>query len=183
MIILVFGCINVFSAATVRLNNYDSMMPIYYKYSGNLASGDKCYVQVFGGFVGSKLFPVVNPQTGQSIFHLNAPGYFDGGVGIIAAVPDGSPVSLEIIAWKGTENYATSYEDGTSGTFFQFAGSWDSNSGLPPTGPSLQIPHSIGINMYPVPEPSIIALVGLGMVGFLLFLGPQTRSSSTQNNI
>jgi hypothetical protein len=156
-----------YADATVRLNNYDSLMPVYYQRVGNLASGDDFYIEVWGGPVGSgwtTMLPIIPVGATTPTIKLKEPGYFDAGIGVIRFVFENGPVTLGVRGWYGYPTYQQAASAGLSGQSLewgQLAGSWDPQSGLTPTGPLLEMISPLEIG-YPLPEPSSLMLAILG---------------------
>ena len=168
--------------ATVRLNNYDSLMPVYWREVGKLASGDDFYVEVFGGPLGSAwngLLPITPVGATSPIIKLKEPGYFDAGIGVFPypyGVLDNRPVTLGVRGWYGAPTFEEGsfwFNSGLTPVWNQLAGSWDPKSGLAPTGPSLAMPRPLVIG-FEIPEPSTVTLAILG--GGLLLLGSRKKN-------
>jgi hypothetical protein len=158
-----------YAEATVKLSNYDSLMPVYYREVGKLAYGEDFYIEVFGGPPGSTGFLITPVGATSPIIKLKEPGFFDAGIGIIPEAFDNGDVNLRVRGWYGSPSYEQAASAGLAGqTFFwsQIAGSWNPGSGLTPTGPSLEMPWPLEIG-FAIPEPSTVALIVLG-AGILL---------------
>lgn len=167
-----------FADATVKLNNYDSQMPIYYLQSGNLAGqtidGYTVYVQVMASYVGGIWTPVEIAGTTTSIFELKEPGYFDAGVGVIPGGKTDAFYTFYVHTWVGTTTPDTSGIQAYSAHWDQAVGTWDPNSGLPANGPRLEMPNSIVLN--PAPEPSTLVLSVFGSIGLMLIAKSKNKS-------
>jgi hypothetical protein len=178
-VLLTFGIILSsigFADLTVKLSNHDSMMPIFYQTFGTLATRNDFYVEVLAGPVGSTLIPATIAGTTETVIKLDQPGYFDGGIGVIPqydGLHDNGPVDLQVRAWTGAPTYDQSVSTGMSLRWSQFTGSWDPNSGLPPSGPTLNMTASFVVGM-PIPEPSVTAL---GIIGSLALWLVTNRSA------
>lgn len=144
--------------ATVQLNNKESDTPIYI-INGVLASGD-VYVEILSETIpGGPWSPIQIAGSSTTVLTLSQPGYFDAGVGVIPGAVDNATVNFQVRAWTGGSEYETAPYSAETPTWSQSTGSWNPNSGLPATGPILQMPYSLILN---VPEPSSIALGILG---------------------
>ena len=165
---------------TVFLNNYDSAMGIYL--SPGVAALPGTSVEVLAGPSASTLFPVMTTSGAGPVFSLRAaevnalgPGsgtFFDEGAGILFDVPDYGTAFFQILAWYGGPTYYQSLYQAKSALWSQAVGKGPGvivggDGTILPTPPLpvvLQIPESIGF----IPEPTIAALVALGLaiVGF-----------------
>lgn len=170
---MIYGnTINTYADATIRLNNYDSQMPIYFQQYGNLVQNGQMgldtvvYVEVLAAIPGDRWEPVLMAGTTTSVFELKEPGYFDAGVGVIPGASANSLVNLQVYCWFEKSGVKTG--ETPSEGWVERAGSWDPNSGLPATGPILDIPNSIIISPVPTPEPSTTILSVLGSLGMVL---------------
>jgi len=136
------------TVATIRLNNYDANMPIYYKTTGTPAgSGQLFHVQLLGGPVGGTLTPVGRTDNAVNILPLDTPGYFDQGVGIVNGVTPGGTAQFVLRAWKDAASYDAAAERAQTATWTQTTGSWN-GSAKPPTpasGPVLAVPTALVI--------------------------------------
>lgn len=161
MACLIVSCIGIARCsadATVQLNNKGSDTPIYI-INGVLASGD-VYVEILTQSVpGGTWSPIQVAGTSTSVLTLSQPGYFDAGVGVIPGAQDGATVTLEVRAWTGSMEYESAVNRAETLSWNQTSGSWNPNSGLPATGPALQMPNSLILS---VPETNSIALGLLG---------------------
>ncbi|HOW68569.1 MAG TPA: hypothetical protein P5186_19805 [Candidatus Paceibacterota bacterium] len=137
--------------ATLLLNNYDSMNPIYYGSVGQLSPQESTWVQIFAANSDSYDFsPLSDP------FKLKEDGFFDNGYGTVIGVPDGSSINIRILAWIGSDQV----EDAQTlleGIIRQKGGSGSSAPAM------LQFPMDA---LIPIPEPRIALFVLLG--GLLL---------------
>lgn len=156
------GAANIWAAATVTLNNYDSNMPIFYQTTGSLAPLEGTFVELVG-----TSGAVIPTGGGSSIISMAEPGFFDGGFGVVPGVTDGSSAALTLRAWRGAATYDAASEKGEV-TWTQNTGAWDPAAVPPaaPSGPALAVPSSV---LIAVPEPSTIALGILGGAALLLF--------------
>jgi hypothetical protein len=167
-----------FADATVQLNNYSALMPVYYQSVGNLASGGDFYIEVWGGPAGAAwagMVPIIPVGATTPIIRLKEPGFFDAGIGVIRFVFENGPVTLGVRGWYGSptfEQAAALSNVGQSPVWSQMSGSWDPTSGLAPTGPSLEMRWPLEIG-FPIPEPSTMALAILG--GGLLLGGSRKK--------
>ncbi len=144
--------------ATVLLNNYDAAKVIYYRTVGTLApTGQQIYMQLMGGPVGGALNPVTVAGSTVSIIQLSAPGYFDGGCGVVTGVAPGGQAQFVLRAWKGPSPYATATEKGETAGWTQATGSWNEASvpPMPPSGPVLRMPANLLITTQTVPPVQI----------------------------
>jgi uncharacterized repeat protein (TIGR02543 family) len=127
--------------AAVCLNNYDANQPIAYLVGGTFALPAGVQVEIWSGPVNGALKPVAN-GSGLSRFNLSEAGYFDGGIGVIAGLPDKSLAQFQIRAWKEGVTFDAAAYRGASAVFTQTTGS---NPPLPllPAPVPLQIPSAI----------------------------------------
>jgi hypothetical protein len=158
----------VYGDATVKLSNYDSLMPVYWQEVGKLAYGNDFYIQVLGTAAGGVPTPMTPVGATTSIIMLKDPGFFDAGIAVVPGVPDNNPVTLAVRGWYGSSDYGYANAIGNSGQtieWIQLAGSWDPNSGLTPSGPTLDMPWPLEIG-FAIPEPTTmtLALLGTGLI-------------------
>jgi hypothetical protein len=159
----------VYGDATVRLNNYDSLMPVYWQEVGKLAYGKDFYIQVLGTAVGGVPTPITPVGATTSIIKLVEPGYFDSGIGVVPGVSDNQPATFAVRGWYGAPTFEEAsfwFNSGQTYVWDQLAGSWDPNSGLAPSGPLLAMPWPLEIG-FAIPEPTTLTLAFLG-AGILL---------------
>ena len=161
-----------YADATVRLSNIDSLMPVYWREAGSLAFGNDFYIEVWGGAVGSgwnAMLPITPVGSATPVIKLTEPGFFNAGIGAIPFVFENGPISLGVRGWYGSPSFeeaAMLANAGETIEWIQLAGSWDPNSGLAPTGPSLAMPWPLEIG-FAIPEPTTLTLAFLG-AGLLL---------------
>ncbi len=161
---------------TVWLNNYDSGFGIFLN-NATTAAPAGTYVEIMGGAAQGSLAGVLTSGGAGPIFQIQAGdvngngagsgSFFDKGYGPVAGVASGGTAFFQILAWQGAASYDAATVRGESTVWSQAIGSAD-NPGPPPTPgvpKSLSIPGTI--TMTSVPEPSTIALVGLGLAGLL----------------
>lgn len=176
VMVLMLGLLGVakcMGAATVELNNKDSQRPIFYLKTGNLPGGESIYVEVLahGG-------PVIRSgTTGESledyVFKVDKDGYFDAGVGVVPGVVDGQPIDFVLVAGYVRPDgplFAVTGASirGESAVWTQKTGSWDPKSGLPATGPTLQVASSPIVGTAGViPETNSLTLTMFGGAAFL----------------
>ncbi len=172
----VFGCLPVallsfsgrlWGAATVMLNNYDANVPI--KLIWCQEPPTNLWYEVLGGPVGGELLPILPLGTTNSAISSLAtaslPGFFDGGMGVVAGVADGAQADFLVRAWAGAPGspYEAAEVKGVTARWTQETGSWNPQAEppQPPEGPGLRIPGPIT-----VPGPCYCRLVarvsGLG---------------------
>lgn len=151
--------------AAVAKNNYDSNNPIYLGTAGTAATGD-VWVQVMGAAQGNILAPVGDPMG------LTEPGFFDGGLGVIAGVADNAQVDLMVRAWVGA---SSTYETAT----VKGEVSWSQTAGANPPAPGLPTPATMNMPSFTmteagpiIPEPTTMAL---GLLGGLAFMARRRR--------
>jgi hypothetical protein len=115
-----------------------------------------------------------------SVFNTPASiqGVFSGTTQTLNGVAAGANAWLEIVAWNGgasTLAAAVTTGTGTSATFFGNSTVWAEQTGNPGGSPAVPTPsitgagQFAGISTQPVPEPTTIALGGLGAASLLLF--------------
>jgi len=155
-ILLVSGLLtqNARADATIALNNIGADAPILRWNDLSLASGD-IFVELLCRQDGSTWNPVVIASSSTTSWEISKPGYFDAGVGVVPGVRDGDSVDFQVRVWTGGTTYDTASSTGVSRVWTQNTGSWNPNSGLAPTGPTLAIPNPIIIG---VPESSTLVL-------------------------
>jgi hypothetical protein len=146
-------------------------------YTGALLAGGGYLAQILAGN-GAGASVLVAASTAPTTFRTaNAAGFFAGGDAILTGVPAGSPVAtVQVVAWDNAS--------GQYGTWALAEAAW--NQGLIAAGKSLAINvNAIGggeppnpsallaglqsFNIYFVPEPSTMALAGLGAAALLIF--------------
>jgi len=157
--------IGAYAQGTVAFNNLNgSAIPVTYNgtpYDGVFT------VEFWGG-----------SSAGDLVLLGSTVGNFGGGIFYnaddiaIPGVPLGGTATLLINAWTGSfANYAAALQStdgtvlvGTSGIFTNPTG----GTGAPP-GPGANLDNFTGIALVPVPEPSMLALAGLGAAGMSIF--------------
>ena len=163
---------------TVYLNNYDSGMGIYLPGDTTAPAPAGTFVEVFGGASPTTMVPLRNSAGIGPIFTIptfgvedRGPGsgsYFDVGYSAVPGVPPDGTAFFEIFTWAYAATFPLAVFRDQSPVWSQSVGSAD-NPGPPPPpviGVSLNIPAPL--NLW-VPEPSTIALAGLGLAGWLAF--------------
>ncbi len=138
----------------VKLNNYDSQMPVYWYTLAPVGT----FVQLLWQVDGSGWEPVNIAGTTTSILQLKEPGYFDAGIGEIPNIDGNVMVNFELRAWLGSSTFESASLVGSS-MWSQTTMTWDAATGLPSTGAELAIPSPVICAM---PEPQTIALWGVG---------------------
>lgn len=130
---------------------------------GSALLGSSYSAQLSYSFGGSPLTPLSAAQGGQVFFNTGgAPaGYFIGGVATIPGYVSG-PIQFQVSAFNGAD-YATSSVRGLSAVL-NLSGIATGTSPVGDLGPDL-----VAFTVSTVPEPSTLALLGLG-TGALLFL-------------
>ncbi len=136
-------------AATVMLNNYDAEVPI--KLIWCQTPPTNLMFQVLGGPPGGVLLALATIGASNSVFTGigtgSAPGYFDGGIGLVAGIADNNLADFQVRAWVGPPDsaYETAEIKGATTHWTQETGSWDPYSmpPKPPVGPALRIPGPI----------------------------------------
>ena len=160
-------------APTVQLNNIDANMPIDFLQTGTLPGKYVIYVSV----IAHNTAPVHRAgTTGEDpndyIFKVDENGFFDAGVGVVPGAVDGQTDGFRLAAvwsWNG-EPVDPQFEGGVRGVsqvWSQPTGSWDPKSGLPVTGPVLQVASSVVVGSIQVPETNALTLTMFGGVALL----------------
>ena len=161
-------------APTVLLNNKDANMPIFYLQTGTLPGNTSIYVEVIAFGNG----PVVRAgTTGENlsdyVFKVDENGFFDAGVGVVPGAVDGQVVDFRLVAGYVRPDgplFAVTGASlrGESSVWVQKTGSWDPKSGLPATGPMLQVASSPIVGTAGVlPETNSLTLTMFGGAAFL----------------
>ncbi len=146
------------AVVTVRLNNTDSGMQIGFPNDPHLTFGTG-YVELSYSYAGMVAHTIYSADTQKTVFALDANGFFDAGIGVLPEADSSWQVYITLRAWQGNPNWNSglAINQEMSSWTQTTLGSWDPQSGLPPSGPILNIPSPIG-----TPEPSTLALGGLG---------------------
>ncbi len=155
----------------VNLNNYDANSGNGWAISlGNATTPAPMgtYYEVLGGPNATSLQPILNSSGQGPIFTTpDNTGFFDNGYGAVTGVAAQGTATLELLAWTGSATYANATHSAML-QWTQTLGTPGNPLANPPTTPSptvLAIPGAIV--MTSVPEPSTIALVGLGLAGLV----------------
>ncbi len=166
----------VYLNGTVLLNNYDSGMGIYLPGYTTAPAPAGAFVEVLGGPTPVSLTPLVNYAGIGPIFTIYPGGvaqfgsgsgsYLDVGYGSVPDVPSGGIAYFEVVAWLGSATFALAAERVNSPVWSQRVGT-AANPGPPPT-PAVPVPLDIPGPLVS-PEPSTMALVALGLAGWLAF--------------
>ena len=143
-------CIKGYAGATIFLSNYESTIPIFLIWSQD-SQTTNLFFQVLGGPVGGPLIPLNPINSTNTVFNRHtdksAPGYFDGGIGIVPGVAGGAEAEFFVRAWIGLPG--STFEDATikgeTAHWIQTTGSGDplAEPPLPLTGPPLNVPATI----------------------------------------
>jgi PEP-CTERM motif len=164
---------------TLNLNNYDSGFGLF---DGNQSTPAVAgtSVQVLVGASAGSLQPIVNVSASPtSIFTAsdingNGPGtgtFFDGNYGHVTGVAPGSIAFVEVLAWSGAASYAAALT--TPGAWYGASAIFSEATGTSPASPSTPAPAVLAlpgtITLVQAPEPTTIALGGLGAAALLLF--------------
>jgi hypothetical protein len=143
----------------VRLNNYDSNNPLFYNAVSTRLPTRDTFVQVLAGPLGTGFndLRVLSNTTGQTIFTLQEPGFFDAGVAIVPGVPENSIALFRVIFWRACTSFETALERGSTTIYSQPVGSL----GEPALSvmPAAAIAPS-GEGCIPEPSPLWLALLG-----------------------
>jgi hypothetical protein len=137
----------------VRLSNYPSNNPIFSTQNFRLPVAGS-FVQVLGGPPGGNL-QVLSSSTGQTVFTLTEPGFFDAGFGTVPGVAEGAGGHFQLRAWTGALDFLSGWPIGQSTIF--------SN----PTGTAaqpaiLETPSFVMCYDCPEPETWALGLLGAG---------------------
>ncbi|HWD93198.1 MAG TPA: hypothetical protein VG938_12715 [Verrucomicrobiae bacterium] len=183
----------------VDLNTYDASVGAFFGNTSTAApiSGpEKTYFELFGGASADSLAGIVSDTTGSAINAFtdangNGAGsgsYVDVGNGSVSGVAGGGTGFFQALIWvqasSSSPNFANHIADWISAVWSQAVG----NPGtVAPPGPPSPTALAIALNNpvvggvalvpggngviigEPVPEPSILALVGFGAVAFITF--------------
>lgn len=132
------------------------------------------------GFMADLYWAAGTVANSSSLTALGAPapfnsgaqaGYFTGGQRSIPGVAGGSVITVQVRAWNtGGGNFATWAAAATGGGSIGESALAQVTLGTPPGTP----PYMTGLNgatfhLSPIPEPSTLALAGLGLAGMLVF--------------
>jgi hypothetical protein len=150
----------------VAFNNYYSAVDQTVRdiSQGGALLGSTYTAQLYYSFGGGPLTALGASNGGVVAFNTGgAPaGYFIGGVATIPGYSSG-PITFQVAAFTGGPDYLTATTRGLSG-FLDLAGIATGTSPVGDLGPNLT-----AFTVQIVPEPSTLALIGLG-TGALLFL-------------
>jgi hypothetical protein len=173
-----------FGQGTLYLNNYDSGYGIIV--IGNTPSPAPApvgtFVEVLAGASANSLSPVSNFVASGNpnyIFTVqpndingNGPGtgsFFDAGYGRVPAVAPGATAFIQVLAWETAGSFAAA---ATAGDYNGASPVFTVTLGTSPPAPYVPMPAVLAlpgdIIFAFVPEPSIIALGGLGAATLLL---------------
>jgi hypothetical protein len=148
--------------------------------AGAALTGGTINVTVLGGLDAGSLQPVASLTGANALFYSGVPGIFldpTFGTYNVPGVANGANATLRILAWTGS---AASYNAAAfTDQFYPWSGSAEVNGntftftqatgggGVPP-GPPKSL-DGMPAMVLQVPEPSTMALAGLGAVAMLLF--------------
>jgi hypothetical protein len=90
----------------VRLSNYPGNNPIFFFTTSTRLPVDGSFVQVLGGPRDGSL-QVLSSSTGQTVFTLTEPGFFDAGFGVVPGVPEGTSGFFQLKAWRNAPDFET----------------------------------------------------------------------------
>jgi hypothetical protein len=171
---------SVHAQGTIWLNNYDSGFGIY---EGALDTSARAgtEIEVLAGSTSGNLTPVVATAgnfPGASIFTVDTPitaggSFFDANFGVVPGVGASGTAFIQVLTWSGAATYALAQTTsgawyGSSTIFSQTIGSTVPAAPSTPTPASLALPANIIETTAAVPEPSSLALAGLGGFGMLM---------------
>ena len=169
---------------SIWLNNYDSGAGVFQGLSSNVSAPLGTDVEVLVGPTAGSLAAVVTSggtYNGLSVFTLtdNSGGtggsFFDANFGATSVAAAGSGFA-EVLTWSGASTYAlalttTGAWTGSSGVFAQTVGTTIPAAPSTPTPVSLALPGNIyEVQTTSVPEPTTLALAGLGGLASLVAL-------------
>lgn len=144
----------------VAFNNYYSVadQSVRNASAGGALLGPSFSAQLWYSFGGAPLAPLSAANGGVAQFNVNGapPGYFIGGVATIPNYVSG-PIQFQVQASNGTDTSGLS-------ALLNLSGIATGTSPVGDLGPEL-----VAFTVATVPEPSTLALIGLG-TGALLFL-------------
>ncbi len=178
---------------TVDLNNYDndgsSSSPsgntaIWQGAVGTSADVNSTFVQILGGSTSGNLALIASASIGgnPTAFPANSLGgaynvsqgnYFDGGYGTVVGVGGGGTAFFEVQAWEGASTYALAQTtagawSGSTAIWSQAVGSVVPAVGAPSPASFLMPTDIVMAQTQAVPEPSTLAMAGLGGFGMLM---------------
>lgn len=129
-------------------------------------AGSGFSVQLYAGATDGSLAPVGTP-----VGFLSAPfnGYFSGGSIAIPGFATGTTPRLQVRAWDNAGGTITSWDSATiRGASAIFTSPALGDSALPPNPATIPVPQGLlTFNLAVVPEPSVLGLGALGLVGLV----------------
>lgn len=164
--------VGAYAQGTVNFSNFGLTPDVPVKTAGGANADDAYRVQLYAGQSAASLAAVGSPVTLLSVASGGAGYYFGGEVVIpntIITTPGGG-VTLEVRAWKAANGasyeaaVAANGEVGKSSTFTLAA---TGNPSAQPPGTPVDLVGLSAINMAIVPEPSTLALLGLGALALV----------------
>jgi len=139
---------------------------LYYSLGDATDSGNNA------NLVGGGLTLLTQAASGQATYPTAiGGGYFSGPAVTIPGFTSGD-VTFEVVAYNGA-SYANSAVRGKSGSFIEVSAPANVGLGTPATGvvpagnPSNEFANMPNFQVFAVPEPTTIAIAGLGMAGLL----------------
>jgi len=140
-----------------------------------LASGQRTFAQLLGANGGNQPEASLVPQSGTTTFRTGTgAGFLAVATATLGTIPIDSPLAtLQLVAWDNSSGLyptwllaQTAWQGGLIAAGKSIPQNVAQIGGLVNTAPQMLMPS---FNLYLVPEPSSLALVGLGAAAMLIF--------------
>ena len=171
--------LDAYAQGTISFKNRNSSpvinAPVTHNDGVTKLSGSQYFAGLMAGTTANNLTQVGGVQT--PFLTGAAAGYFFGGPVTLPGIPGGSTAFIEVVVWSSAfPNFASAIASGLDDVWGMSG--WSTGplsvvtgnpNEFPPTTPAFLVgltPFSLNVN---IPEPSALALVGLGAAAVLVF--------------
>jgi hypothetical protein len=167
---LMAGLIPMVSLAQGTVNFGSAGVNAYVATPGPVAVGAGYIAALYGGASGANEAALT--QLGGTAAVVAGTGFIFGGTRTNAAVAGGANGAFQVRAWTASSgadwNTALASGSGNAGKTGVFENATGNPAASPPTNPALLTGWNAPLIVTPIPEPSTIALAGLGLASLLV---------------